>query len=349
MSLRFPRHSAAALACLLALASCAGGPDRADTRPAPGRAPAPAAWSDATRIGYASLNTTLDQAVRFLGENYGVGLVTLQGMDVRAVPALETDRMPFGEFVAWLAESVESQALRESHYYLLVPPGYELLLQTRIDAPLPAAHEAAMLGAAFGFNTRLYNAFASLGHSLGMTIVTDNILGEQRVGELNIPNAPLPRVIEALLRSARVTPGGFRVEVGERHVFLVAGPNQSRANPLLNPTPPTGAQRRMLERRVNLDLPAAPPDADRVAFSVAPITLAEALPTLSAAMGVSVMATVEVADLPVNPCTMRDIRIGDALNLIVRQWPLPNFGYEVRDDGIVIRAATRDDAPRRTG
>lgn len=344
MRLPFPRH-AAALLCAAFLASCASGPDRPATRPESGRAAPAAAWSDATRIGYAAPYTSLDQAVRFLGEQYGVGLVSLQGMDVRAVPAMQTDRMPYGQFVAWLAEAVECAPHRESHYYLLLPPGYEILADTRIDTPLPPAHEAAVLSAAFGFNTRLDNALASLGHSLGLTVATDNILGEQRVGELNVHEAPLPRVLEALLRSARVPPGGFRIETGDNHVALLAAPNQARRNPMLNTQAPPAAMRRALDRRVDVYLPAPPPDDSQVAFSPGPMPLAEALPLLSAALEFRVMATVEVADLPVNPCAMRGIRAADALDLIVRQWPLPHFGYEVRADGIVFRAATPKDAP----
>jgi hypothetical protein len=339
MRARPPIRPLAALLCALLPLACATSPDRAAQPAGEGRAPAAQpAWSDTTRIAYASRNTSLDQAVRFLGEQHGVGLVTVQGTDVRAVPALETERMPYGEFVAWLAGAVECQALREPHYYFLAPPGYELLLETRVDAPLPKPHDRATLSAAFGFNTLLFNVFASLTHSTGYTIATDNILGEQRVGELNVPDAPLARVLEAVLRSARVAPDGFRAELGPNYLFLASAPNRSLAQPLLNVGDLPAGLRKALDRKIDLDLPARPADAAGVPFAPATLRLADVLPLLSAAFGVEVRATDAVADLPVNPCAMRGVRVEDAMRLLIRQWPLPHYGYEARAEGLLILA-----------
>jgi hypothetical protein len=336
------RH--ALLLCpLLALASCAGTAPPAAQAPGPA-APVTAASERAPRpmrafpkVSYVRGHTSLDQAVRYIGEAYGGGIVSILGVDVRAVPPMERERVPFESFVDELAKAVDCVWIREPDYYLILPEGYEILLDTRIPGGLPARFESPTLDFAFGFNTKLYDIFASLGHSLGLAIVTDNILGEQRVGEMNVPTTPLPAALEAILRSARVAPGGFTVECTEEYLFLLAATNQSLPSPLLNAASLSPAAVATLDRVVHVALPVPPPDAERIAFNRATLPLEAVLPSLSSQLGIAVAASPEVRDLPVNPCVLPGVRVRTALDLLVRQWPLPHYGYEVLDDRILIR------------
>ncbi|NJL72818.1 MAG: hypothetical protein HC888_15280 [Candidatus Competibacteraceae bacterium] len=61
------------------------------------------------------------------------------------------------------------------------------------------------------------------------------------------------------------------------------------------------------------------------------------LPALTAQLGILVEASPEARDLPVNPCVLPGVRLRTALDLLVRQWPLPRYGYEVLPDRILIR------------
>lgn len=330
------------LAPAVALTSCAGTtpdtPSPADAAPvtaAPARGPRP--LRTFPKVSYQQGHASLDQAVRYIGEAYGGGIVSILGVDVRAVPPMDHERIPYETFVDELAKSVECVWVREPDYYLILPPGYELLLDTRIDQVLPPRFETPTLDFAFGYNTKLYDVLASIGHSLGLAIATDNILGEQRVGEMNVPETPLPNALEAVLRSARVVPDAFSVECTEEYLFISAASNQARRNALLNPAPLPEAAEAFLDRIVHVTLPVAPPDAAHIAFNRSTLPLETVLPALSAQLGVLVEASPEVRDLPVNPCVLPGVRLRTALDLLVRQWPLPHYGYELLPDRILIR------------
>lgn len=330
---------------MLALSSCAGAPktsgDGAIRPPATGtaHARAPQPLRAFPKVTYVRGRTSLDQTVRYIGEAYGGGIVSILGIDVRAVPPMDRERIPFETFVDELAKSVDCVWLREPDYYLLLPQGYEVLLDTRIEDVLPARFEDARLAIAFGFNSKLFDVLASMAQSLGLPLVTDNLLGEQHVGELNVPETSLPSALEAVLRSARVAPGAFSVECTDAYLFVMAAGNRSRRSPLLNADRlPAGGQA-LLDRKVDIALPVVPPDADHINFNRTTLPLSQVLPALSAQLGVFVEASEETADLPVNPCIMPGIRLGTAMDLLIRQWPLPHYGYEVLEDRILIRTA----------
>jgi len=61
------------------------------------------------------------------------------------------------------------------------------------------------------------------------------------------------------------------------------------------------------------------------------------LDSLSQQLGILVVAEKGLEDLPVNPVVLNNVRVQTAMDLLIRQWLIPDFGYQVAGDRIVIR------------
>jgi hypothetical protein len=120
-------------------------------------------------------------------------------------------------------------------------------------------------------------------------------------------------------------------------VFISGDATPAPIGALLNEPALDDAARALLEKRVNVHLPVVPDAPERIVVTVGAETLHTAAASLSRQMGVPVKVQPGLEGLPVNPVVMRNARVRTALDLIVRQWPVAQFGYEVGPDRILIR------------
>lgn len=280
----------------------------------------------------------LDDTVRRVGERIGGGLVTMNGIGDRPLPPLKMKRRPYRQLVALLSLYTGSQFYASPYYYFLYAPGYDSLTGISLENSLHERY-AGMGGAmAFGANTELYNVFAMLGKSMGITVLADNPIADSRCGELALEEVPLRIGLEAILQSARIAPEAFKVESTEEYIFLHSVQNQKTPPLLLNDESTLNSgQLALLNRKVNLMLPEPPMVTAGMVFRHHASPLSQVLGPMSSQMGVRVAVEDErLLQLPVNPCIMNDVRIRTAMDLLLRQWPLPDFGYELRGDIIVI-------------
>ena len=58
---------------------------------------------------------------------------------------------------------------------------------------------------------------------------------------------------------------------------------------------------------------------------------------MSEQLGLTVTSDAGMRRLPVNPVVMRKVPIETVLELIIRQWLVPEFGYELDGAGIRLR------------
>ncbi len=123
------------------------------------------------------------------------------------------------------------------------------------------------------------------------------------------------------------------MESTAEYIFIRAPQNTTPPSLLLNPSSLDAEQRVLLDRTVTVALP----DRRTHAFMAAPIPLRDALRPLTDQLGVEIAAQRTLADIPVNPCVMRQVRVETALALLIRQWPVPEFGYELLPERILIR------------
>ena len=284
---------------------------------------------------------TLGDTVRHIGENFAGGLVLMNGIQEKGVPPLEWKRKPYGDAVRELAALTKSMVAERPGYYFLHAEGYETLAALSLAAHVPEDFGDAPISFHIGNGTALYNAFSLLSYHTRKTIIASNAVAEARCGEIALAGVPLIAVIEALLQSARVPAGQITFTATDTFVFIDAATAPPRGPFLLN-TSLDDADEALLAKRVTAVLPIPPKPEEGFVFYPNPLPLSEMLRSFSAQCGVRVEASPALADVPINPCAFVDLPLRTALGLLLRQWPVAGYGYEVRDGGVLIRAAALD-------
>lgn len=285
---------------------------------------------------------TLGKAVRVLGEQGG-SLALMKGLEnVRIDPDLvaKTDASNAAARLAKAAKCAVQQGPDYAFLYTDRPP-YDLLASVSMEGRLDAAYAEQPTSIGVGAGTKLFTALAILGQGLDRAFVADNSLAETECGEVALKDAPVESVLEAILKSSRIV--GFSIESTDEYVFI-AGPKPPVVQtPLLNPDALDDAARAFLEKRVDVFLPERSDTPTGVVVTPGAEPLRAAVDTLSRQLGMPVAVAHGLEELPVNPVVMRNVRVSTALDLLVRQWPVPAFGYEVRPDRILIRRRTASD------
>jgi hypothetical protein len=286
---------------------------------------------------------TLGEAVRVLGDR-GFNLAVMHGLEDRAIDEDLAGKLAPEDAAKSLAAEAKCDVQQNAAYaflYLNKQP-YDALTGVTFAKRLDPSYADLKATIALGSKTKLFTALALLGRGLDRTFVVDNNLAETPCGELALTNAPVEAVLEAILKSSRVL--GFGVDSTEEFVFISGASTPPPRSALLNAAALDDARRTLLEKRVTVHLPADPKDPKRVGLDVGAETLETAAEGLSRQLGVPVVLDANLKGLPVNPVVMPKIRVGTALDLIVRQWPVRDFGYEVQPDRILIRQRKPSDA-----
>ncbi len=277
------------------------------------------------------------EMLRAFGEQAGGGFVLMSGLEERTMSKVDFHREPYEQAVARFAEILDCTFTHTPYYYFILPPAYKALEMVSLADNLDARYTDMTVSAVFGAKTDLYVVFAALSESLGVTIVADNFITESYCGELHLPEAPLAVVLEAILQSARFSPDTLRLESTPDYIFLYAAQNENKASLRLDTGPLTAEQQALLDKEVSLSLPIVPEDKEGLLFSALPIPLHEALYPLSEQLGIEVTAQRQLGDIPINPVVFKRLRLETAMDLLLRQWPLAQFGWELQTDRILIR------------
>ena len=274
-------------------------------------------------------------AVRAIGEAAGGNIVLMGGVETRPAGDLSFKQTPMSEVAATLAAKGKLAVQETPGYYFLFPAGYEPLLEVSLAGKLTPADSGHKTDVAFGTGLRLFNVFSWMSLALDRTIIADNAISEARCGELALKQVSLETALEAILKSARVV--SFTVECTDEYIFFRNPDNANPATALLNTEPLEQPQTDALERRVTVVLPQAATTNRPVEMQWGPVPLEEVLDSLSKQLGTPVVAEKGLDELPVTPAVMTNVRVRTALDLLVRQWLLPDYGYQVTHDRIVIR------------
>ncbi|MDX9976248.1 MAG: hypothetical protein RBU21_24950 [FCB group bacterium] len=285
---------------------------------------------------------TLGAAVRMLGEE-GTNLVLMKGLEEQKIDRKLVEKLDRDEVAKNLAEAVNAEVQSSESYAFLYPgqPPYDALAGISLAGRLDPAYRDVRCTLAIGTGTKLFSALALLSQGLDKAFVADNALAETPCGEFAIKDAPVESVIEALLKSSRIL--GFGLDSTDEFVFISGAATPPPRNALLNSDKLNDAQRALLEKRVTVHLPIDPRKPSRIAMEVGAEGLDTAAEALSRQLGVQVAVDPSIKNLPVNPVVMPNVRVGTALDLIIRQWPVRGFGYEVKSDSILIRRRTPND------
>lgn len=280
---------------------------------------------------------TLGELVRHVGATAGGGLVLMHGLEAVPAPEVILKKASYAKLVAEITNATGLTAQQNAQYFYLYSPApvYEPLLGMSLAGQLPEHCAGMNVQAAFGGGTALYNVFASLSKSLGITLLADNVISDIPCGELTLPNMPLPTALEAIFKSALLPPDRFQVEATEEYILVQSSRTAVPAGVLLNSGDLDAAAKALLDKRVDIEVPMSK-NSETVFFEGAS-PLHEILGDLSAQLGVNVTSSPALQNFPVTWTVMHQVRVQTALELLIRQWPMPRFGFEVRPEGILIR------------
>lgn len=261
------------------------------------------------------------------------GVVLMNGAGQTVVPAQDFRGLDTAAFARQLAQAGNLAVGHGSAYDFLYPAGYEALAAAQY--PVHAHFRGIRASVDFGDGTKLYNALAIVSALLKTSLVADNIIAENPTGEVVLRGAPLDAVVEALLRSARIPSEAVSVESTEEYIFLRAASNLAPPDQLLNEAALAPAERTALDARVSLVLPDTAQRPGAAVFVNSAVQLGDVLPSLGRQLGIPVQAP-GLERLPVNYTVLHNVTIRTALNLLIRQWPTPDFGYTYQDGVIIL-------------
>ena len=280
---------------------------------------------------------TIGDTVQRLGEEVGGNLVLMSGIEYQVIGPFEFKQTPYHVVAQVFAEQSDCVAELGEHYFFIYPQSYEILLGVSLEGRLDPAYADRKTEMYFRAGTQLFRVFAMLSHTFGITLVGDNAIAEAACGEIALSDITLQHALEAILQSARIPPAAFEIERSDEYLFIRAAQNRHPRELLLNPKALTAEQVAQLDRRVDVAVPVLQRDPEHVRVPDSASRLGDMLEILSDQLGVTVEAQPALRHFPINPVVLNDVRVRTALDLLVRQWLVPLFGYEVTETGILFK------------
>lgn len=327
-------------ACLvLGAAGCATTDSPGNAAGDSAQAPRPVAGVPLTdaRVTYSAQEKRLGDIVREIGEQAGGGLVLMNGLERRLIASVSFEHAPLESVAAKLAEIAGCGVQQTPSYFFLFPEGYESLRDVSAGASLPANYDGLTAKVAFGAGTQLFNVFRILSKGLNVTIVADNAVAAAHCGELSLGEAPLRDSLDAVLKSARVPAESIKVSATADFIFIYSSNRELPATQLLGGRDLVERTRSLLDERVSVDLPHRSAGTEMIDIEMGAQRLGDSLDEISRQIGYRVVAERDLHNLPVNPVAMTNVEVRMAMDLIVGQWLVSDYGYQVTDDRIVIR------------
>jgi hypothetical protein len=334
------RRLAALVICVF-IAACATGKGKPAPNAPPGKEEKkhnPVSTTDpAPPVTLTQGKSTLGDTVLRLSEEIGGSLVLMNGIESIAIAPLKFKKEQFENFVTQLAAAGRCKVAAYPTYQFLYLEGYEAILETSVAGMLDPAYGHLTAAMTFSPGTPLFEVFVHISAGLGITIVADNVVAAARSGALTLTEIPLQDGLDAVLKSARVAKGTFQVASTPEYIFFYATQNTTPRSALLNPETLTAEQNALLDKPVDLVLPASPEDPKRILTLGGATSLQKVLGVLTRQFGIPVVAEQGLEDIPVNPCIFNHVRVRTVLDLLIRQWPVPEFGYQLANNQVVIQ------------
>jgi len=276
--------------------------------------------------------------IHSIGQQVGGSMVLANGAELRFAGPENFRQANYAAVAKKLATSAKCAVQECDGYLFLYPedlPNYDTLINVSLVGKLDPTYSSITTAMTFGYGTRIHAAFAVLSHVLGITIVADNAVADVKCGEVTLGEVPLDAALEAILKSARIVT--FNLDSTPEYIFLSSPQNKNPRELLINPDALDEHQKAVLNKKVSVYLPEPQNDQGHFVAALGASHLVDVLPTLSQQLRVPVVAERELEQFPVNPVVLNNVRMRTALDLIVRQWLRPEFGYQVLSDKILLR------------
>jgi hypothetical protein len=126
------------------------------------------------------------------------------------------------------------------------------------------------------------------------------------------------------------------VSSGNRYIFLHHKNSPGLASAFLeNESDPDAPER--LQQQITLILPENAADNQSYYPQKGPTPLGRLLPALEKQTGLRITLDPMFHEIPINPVVMHDLPRRLCLDLLLRQWPVPNVGYALRNGTLELR------------
>ncbi len=297
----------------------------------------PAISSNAVETAFDIERGPVGLAFRDLSEALSINVVLMNGLELGQAGPYHFEKRSGAAAILEIARDMGYEIHDGPQYIFVFAPGYETLRDVSLSGAIDEQVARLRADVAFGADTPLYSALALLGHTLGHTVIADNAIAGALCGEIRLKDVPLGTALEALLQSARISRDSFHVESTPDYTFLASTGNIGRRTLLHGKDALTDEQAAMLGREVRVTLPFPQDDPQHLRGRIGASTLGDVLEGLSQQLGISVTADERMHRLPVNPVVMTNVRVATAIELLIRQWLVPEFVYSVDDTGIRLR------------
>ena len=162
-------------------------------------------------------------------------------------------------------------------------------------------------------------------------------MGDSHCGELNLRDTPLPQALEALVQSARIQPSALKVKKTKDYLLLLTA-NHSLRSKVQSGTVSKEMEKKLKEK-CSISLLFYTPSDKEVNSPLGASKLHSVLSELSLQIGIPISAKGKINHLPVNPMVLNNVSREMALEIILHQWMLPIFTYEVQGNSIILRHA----------
>jgi len=276
----------------------------------------------------------LGLVIRDLNTTGEMSLVLMNGIENVLTLKADWEGLSSEDTLDYLLKTHKLSRFNTKYYTFICPPDYEVLSTIDLSHLIPKKYAKIKVNIAFGADTPLFSALALIGHSTGLTLVADQVMGDSLCGELRLYDTPLPQALEALVQSARVQPRAIKVQGTQDYILLLSAAHSLRSKVQSGDIPK--AMARKLAENCSISLLFYTPSGSEANSPLGASKLHTVLSELSLQIGIPIKAEGKINHLPVNPMVLNNVSREMALELILHQWMLPIFTYEVQDGSIML-------------
>jgi len=273
-----------------------------------------------------NLGLTIKQAAAQMGAN----LVLMNGLETTPFNETTFEKATEEELCEQIALQARLEMKEMGSYRFFYPMEYASLVNSKSNGQWPSEYTENKFGLSFGADTPLAFILATLGKSLGMTFLADHTISGSLCGEIAIAEATVPDALSALLLSARIPSESIRFETSADAIFVHSARNLKRPNYRIQGT--TATNDGALTENCTINLLDNGFDHSKLGTGFK--KLSEIAGVLSEQLGYTIEYDPSLRDFPVTPMYMHNIPRKVALELILWQWPVPQFGYSIEKNAV---------------
>ena len=274
----------------------------------------------------------LGLTIRMAATQIGANWVLMNGIEATPFMELAVKKATEAEISEEIATRAKLEMLEMGSYRFFYPKDYSSLISTLKTADWTSDDSENKIGLSFGADTPLSSILAALGQSLKMTIVADQTISESLSGEISINEAGVREALSGLFLSARIPLDSIQLDTSDEHIFVHSIRNPMRANYQI--TPMSEEHKQKLTERCTINL--INEIVDDSGLNARYKKLSEVAQQISKQMDIPIEYDPTMKDFPITPMYIHDTTRQQALELLVRQWPVPQFGYSFDGDTLFL-------------